>query len=417
MMTVSEKTDFQDKSYCFAFGLLCLIPAFLLFSKAVADISVVLIGLTFLFRSAVQKDWRWLKERDVFCLALAWVAMVVIVSPFAVDPVHSIKASLAWLRFVVFYAAVTRWLLVETKALKIVSSAVLVTVTIAALDALFQLFVGHSLLTGQPMSGIRLTGPLDRPNIGIYLSKTGLAALALALAVRAGNGDGRYFKYGLIAAVIFLPMIFLTGERTASVLTLFAVVCALCGVAMMGRRGRLISAGLGGAVIVLIGCLVTFSDRIASRVAALGQVLEDYTHSIYGELVLQAWHYFLTSPITGIGMDGFESFCKVRVSQNLDEYCYPHPHNLYMEWLSNSGIIGTVFWLAFVALIVWQGLRLLAAGGHKSLFAGLYLGALSITLFPLAASQSAFSNWPAILAWMSISSAVAARRFIVKTPE
>lgn len=410
-MTSAQFSDaFECRMHLAATFFLSTIPAFLLFARGAADGAVVLIALLFLVRSAVHRDWSWVRQSDIAILLVIWLIMNLLVSPFAEFSGKSFGRSASWLRFVVFYAAVTHWILVDQKAVRWVLIAFMIAVAVAAADAFYQFLAGYSLLGGQPMTG-RLTGPLDRPNIGIYLAKTGFATVTLALALYLSDMmKQNAFRIGLVVFPFALMIVFLSGERTASVLSLLAIGCSLVGLFLVGGKSRLAAAGIAVFVFGGIGALLTISDRILARVMALGDVVSDYSGSIYGELTSLGWRLFTENPIVGTGMGNFGLVCPEYKAQGLISECHPHPHNFYVEWLSDTGLLGTLPWLVFVGMIVWAGLRHFRNGHSQSLVAGLYLGTMVLSLFPLAATQSAFSNWPAIMAWNSIAVAVAALR-------
>tara|TARA_R110001583_G_scaffold96819_3_gene241448 strand:+ start:160913 stop:162214 length:1302 start_codon:yes stop_codon:yes gene_type:complete len=394
-----------------ALVFLCLIPTFLLFARAAADISLVLVAVLFLVRSTLRRDWAWVRQIDIAMLLLALLMLVAVVAPFGEYPGKNFSRGLIWVRFVVFYAAVTRWVLVDKAAIRAVCYATFAALLVGALDAFYQFITGYSLLGGQGMvaNGNRLTGPLDRPNIGSYLSKLAFGVMALAFVAREQLGDKRLLTVGAGVMVPVLAVIFLSGERTASVLTLTGLVAVVIGLFISGGRARVLSIFLGAVGVAGIGFLLSASDRIAGRVAALGTVVSDYSDSVYGQLVLTGWRFFTENPLTGIGMSSFEKVCRAQQPpESLEFGCYPHPHNIYAEWLASSGLVGTLPWLVFVGLIIWAGVRLIRPGHQQTVLAALYLATVNLSLFPFAATQSAFSNWPAILTWMSIACAVAA---------
>ncbi len=413
MISAQSSSVFDRRMHIAATFFLCTIPAFLLFARGVADGALVLIGLLFLVRSAVYRDWSWVREVDIAILLMIWLILNLLVSPFAEFTGKSFGRSASWIRFVIFYAAVTRWILADEKAVRCVCKAFMITAAVAVADAFYQFFVGYSLLGGQLMTG-RLTGPLDRPNIGIYLAKTGFATITLACALCISTSKQNIFRISLATFPFLLAIIFLSGERTASVLTLLAVGSGLIGLFFVGGKSRHAAAAIAALVVGGIGALLILSDRILARVMALGNVVSDYSNSIYGELTSLGWRLFAEHPITGTGMGNFGLVCPSYEAQGLISECHPHPHNFYVEWLSDTGLLGTLPWLAFVGILVWAGLRHFRNGDRQSLVAGLYFGTLVLSLFPLAATQSAFSNWPAIVAWNSIAGAVAALRLSEK---
>ena len=414
MTSVSSSGAFERRMHLSATVLLCLVPIFLIFARGAADGAVVLIALLFLVRSAVRRDWSWAAEKDVLILLVIFVLMNVFVSPFAEYVGKSFSRSLSWLRFVVFYAAVSRWVLVDERAFRRFGTVLLCTLGVAALDAIYQFFSGWSLLSGQPMTS-RLTGPLDRPNIGIYLSKLGFAALAMVFTLFVRKHSKRLFIVGSCLSPVLIAVVFLSGERAASVLTLIAIVITLCSLFLAGGKARKISLGLavlgGGALAILL----VNSDRIWSRVEALAGVVSDYTDSIYGQLVMMGVRLFVDHPLTGAGMGNYPLVCGDYTAAGLTNVpCHPHPHNFYVEWLSDTGLIGTIPFTVFMGLLYWMGVKTLFGPRETRLLGGLYLGVLVMSLFPFSVTQSLFSNWPAILAWTSIASAVAALRFATR---
>ena len=65
---------------------------------------------------------------------------------------------------------------------------------------------------------------------------------------------------------------------------------------------------------------------------------------------------FLDNPITGVGISNYQSSC-VNISKyknmmiNYD--CASHPHNTYIQWLSEGGIITFISFILFLATILY----------------------------------------------------------------
>jgi len=337
--------------------------------------------------------------------------MNVFVSPFAEYVGKSFGRSLSWLRFIIFYAAVTRWVLTDERTIRRFTIVVLCTMAVAAFDALHQFFAGASLLSGQPMTG-RLTGPLDRPNIGMYLAKLGLVTSALGFVLYARGQSNKAFMAACCVSPLLLAVIFLSGERAASVLTLLALLLVTFSLLLSGKFARRIAVGLTLCGAAALTFLLLTSERIWGRVEELANVISGYTESTYGQLALLGLRFFGENPITGTGMGNFSLVCKDHVQQGLDSaLCHPHPHNFYIEWLSDTGLIGTIPFTIFMVILYWDGAKALFGPCDTRLLGGLYLGVMVTSLFPLSVTQSLFSNWPAMLAWLSIATAVAALRF------
>src|SRR3546814_11304865 len=119
------------------------------------------------------------------------------------------------------------------------------------LDGYVQLLTGTSL-SGNIATGERLTGPLDRPNIGMFTARMGFPLLAAALTLAASKriSASRLVLLAGFALVAF-AFIILSGERTAAILTMMAVLFgAGIEIGRASCRERVCQYGLnsGGAV-------------------------------------------------------------------------------------------------------------------------------------------------------------------------
>ena len=79
---------------------LWLLPALLLFSRALADVTVVLVGLMFLLRSYRQKDWAWLRQTWFQLALFFWGYLVLINLPISIFAEQSLKNALSFIRWV-----------------------------------------------------------------------------------------------------------------------------------------------------------------------------------------------------------------------------------------------------------------------------------------------------------------------------
>jgi O-antigen ligase len=67
-----------------------------------------------------------------------------------------------------------------------------------------------------------------------------------------------------------------------------------------------------------------------------------------------AWQIFVHHPWAGTGLGTFET-AYPRYASFYDGLRLDHAHNDYFELLANTGLIGGVFGLAFVAFLLWFG--------------------------------------------------------------
>src|SRR5690606_5417890 len=300
--------------------LLAALPAALLLSRGAAEIVIVVIDVSFIAVDIAQRQWHVLRPPLIVALLLTWAALVLIVSPLAMDPHASLTRSLPWLRFIVFFAAVTSWLVPTRAELKLICIAWTATLLMAITDGLVQLATGVSA-SGQPIDGTRLTGPLSRPNIGSFVARIGFPVMAgwvlLASLLPPGKLLLRQYLLVLVLGLFLAVVIFLTGERAASLLTAAAVILVILLIAIL-RPGYLIISLSGIGLFLICGAAVLLiSDRIMNRARSVIDTLANLWDSIYGQLLMTGLQMWLDNPITGVGLKGFRAGCDHYLAQGI----------------------------------------------------------------------------------------------------
>lgn len=383
--------------------LLGLMPAALLLARGGAEVIMAVIGLSFLWATVAERRWGNLAERTIAILLVTWLLLNLAVSPLALDPEISFSRSLLWLRFVIFFAATSTWLLRSRDDLKLLLVFWSITLALAMLDGYVQLVTGMSL-TGNVVTGDRLSGPLERPNIGMFTARMGFPLLAMAFFLLASKGTAsarRILPLTAFALVAFVFVI-LSGERTAAILTMTAILFGAGIVVLRVRRLRLYGLLLLAAVPVAFLLLYTLSSNVQARVGAFWRDIDNFWASPYGQIFRVAFGIWKRNPLTGSGMKNFQLACERAALPGLHDACYPHAHNIYLEWLSESGLVGFACFVIFVALLAWRVLRLTWTRPGQRLTGTALCGTLIVTLFPVAATQSFFSNWPAMVVWTAL---------------
>jgi O-antigen ligase len=392
--------------------LFALTPLLLLFWRGGADAAASIIGISFLAVAVARRQWGLARHPMLATLLGIWLLLNLLVSPLAVDPAASFSRSIAWLRFALLFAAVVTWLIQSRSDLRLVASLWGATLAFSIVDGLVQLVRGISLTGNAMYSEIRITGPLERPNIGMFVARIGfplLAATPLLFGLRARSA----YVVAALAAV-GLAFILLTGERSAALLSVAALVTAGIGSILVFPRYRL----HGLAVLLLacsVGAVVTVaSERIWNRARELGAVLKNFPQSHYAELFGIGLDVWRTYPVFGAGMKNFQASCWAISAPKVSDGCPSHPHNIYIEWLAETGTVGLLGYLAFLVLLLAVAWPLLRGSMTARMTGLLVAGCFVVLLFPLIATQSIFSNWPALVFWTSLSLTVAVVRLALK---
>lgn len=401
---------YGSKLRIFALILTSLIPLLLLFSRAIADGVLTLVGILFLVQSVQNRHYDWTKQPAFFILFGLWIWFI-IGSIFAYHNVSaSLGVSFVYVRFLLFFFACTSWLLTDVDSLKLVIKIITITLVIAALDTLFQFMTGSPSIGENNKFGERLTSFLSRPNIGIYLAKLifPITGLWLWFAVEDKNNKGIILSITFLAFVI--TVIMLTGERTATALAVSAIcgILLILGISNKSFRWSVIIGISGVSAILLL--IASNSSFIHKRSMDFFTDVSNFQHSLYGQLfkasilVWQKFGFYL-----GVGIRQFREACPAIQDLGLVTYCDLHSHNIYLEILSESGIIGFALFCAFVILCLWKVYNALDVNDvGKFINSACALGGIYMILFPISVTMSFIANWSATLNWLGISLCISA---------
>jgi O-antigen ligase len=360
--------------------LLC--PVFLLHGRAVAEVLIGVVGVCFLMRSAIDRNWGWLGAGWIPVATVWWVWLL------GCSIQGGLVQALVAVRFLVFVAALEHWVLrVGWRRLWLARLTALAALYIA-LQTAVQLVTGRNL-QGYPRWGDgELTGPFQHPRAGAPMSRLLFPAV---LSVGA--------RWGVVVAMLGgVAVMVLIGQRMPLLLTgLGLVVTALL---LPRTRPLALFAGLAALALLAASAIVeppTFY-RLVTKFSAQ---MADFPDSPYGQIAARAAAMVAQHPVFGLGFDGFRRACADPAyfagwhggDGGGAGMCVQHPHNHYLQAAVESGWIGLVLFCAMVlAWLARLGRGLLRPGGPAPLRVGLFVAAL-IQLWPLA-SASAFTSMP-----------------------
>ena len=124
-------------------------------------------------------------------------------------------------------------------------------------------------------------------------------------------------------------------------------------------------------------------------------IIMNFRESVYYKIYLSAYRMWLDNKITGIGLNNYENLCKKNIEyQTLKKNygnCSSHPHNYYLQWLSESGIIGLFLYITFIVMIFS---KLLFNINYTEVKIGLI--SLIIIFWPIMGTGSLLKNWNGI---------------------
>jgi len=374
-----------------------VMPLMLLHAPSLAEGSIAVTALCFLARSALESDWRWLGTRWLH-VALLWWGWVVICSlpipPLGPGGTHSLVEAIAVIRFLIFAAALEHWVLRDPGARRWLFGIVAAAALWIAGQCLLQLATGNNLF-GAPRGagGAVLTGPFRKERAGPPLSRIVFPVIVPVAAALLGRRRviGTLAAYALLLGAV--GMMVLIGQRMPLTLTGFGLL--VVGLLLPQLRPVVLAAAVAG-VGFLAAITVLSPPTYARVVLQFFALLQHFPTSPYGEIYARSWHIAAARPWFGRGFDGFRTGCLLpqyfgptfggRLSDGGGAaICTTHPHNFYVQALTEGGFPGLALfvavalaWLAPLARGLWRD----PAPLRVALFASML-----IQLWPIASTN------------------------------
>lgn len=261
-----------------------------------------------------------------------------------------------------------------------------------AIDSVKQAISGHGMCEPtQAKQADRLSGVLGPCNLKLGLVLASLSPFLLHAASR------RLGAAGWLAAAAGLGIVILMAGSRASWIT-FALVLLWSGWRVLGAK-RLIGVFVFGALMlgVLTLAVPQVRDRIVRTASALTADEAGVDVALSGRT--RIWNaaacMIARHPINGVGARGFrEAFpaCDPQPGEAAawGEGPALHAHQILLEILSETGLLGLLLWLAGAAM-AWRAWRYASAQAREAARPAML--ALVATVFPLNTHLAFYSTF------------------------
>ena len=397
-----------------------LLPFAIPFSRSIADITIILIALAFLCKSYFENDWRWAGE-TWFKMACVFVAYCVFInSSLSINPTESLKYSIYFLRWPLFALALTYWLFTDLQSLKKFLYVMTFVALFLIFDTWYQYVLGHDIFGVEKFGNTRLTGPFRRSYIGMWLTKLIILPLFIFTIMKKYEGLLRH-KYLALTLFIFLGIylltIFITGERMAFLMALLSIFVILLG--LIANKNISIFKGL---FLFISLSLTTYFFAIAnpeqSQRAIFSSIdkIINWKTSDYGLVWKSAYDVWQEAPLFGAGLHKYREACELLGTYGTTNnpigagVCF-HPHNITMQLLSETGVVGFVLFFSMVITLSIGMLKEYFLNKSWLIFF-LSLNVLLACFLPIQSNTDFFSNKYSSLVWLLVGVSLAVSRYL-----
>ena len=345
--------------------LIFFLPISLIIGSAAININIVLIDIIFLIFFFFKKiDLKKIVKKTLILIFL----FLLINNLFSLHTDLSLRGTLGLIKHILLFLALVTFFEQNSIHRNVFYKIILFTVLAVSIDTLVQYSFGMSITGSIPQEshGYRLSGPFGTEYVvGAYLSKLlyiGFIAIYL-------NSQKNIYIFSYLIWIV--GIILLTNERSAfyiSILSLFGLLVLF--------RGSIGSKFIIICVVISLGFILFMSDPGFKKKYIDHTIHEfgfdeklhkngkhgdiEYTSffdSRYGAHFLTSYEIFKDHYIIGSGIKTFRKVCENKKYENIkSKYsfarCNTHPHNFYLEILSESGGVIFISFIVFIGTIL-----------------------------------------------------------------
>jgi len=402
--------------------LIYLFPLSIIIGNFYSNLIVTVCSLFFFIYSIIKKKENF---NDIFFkIFLVFWILIVARSLFTSEILFSFKSSFFFIRYALFCLLI-KFLIINNKYfLNNFFIINVVLVTFISIDALIQFYFGKNLfgILSSQIENNRISGVFGKELIlGSFITKVAFILFAIN-SIKKNN----YYNFFLI--IFFFLIVFITGEIAS--FFLFTIGIFYSFIYLKDKTIYLYS--LIAALIVLTVIIIS-KDSVKKRM-----ILQTYNQLYYENninknqpkklflfseghqvLILNSLNMFYQNPIIGIGPNLYRFECENKKyfisgkyypnfgsGKDLINHCNTHPHNYYVQILSETGVMGALFiFFALIKFIIYS-IKNLLTQIKKAKFISQYKvfisAAITINLWPLITTGNFFGSSAANLFWLPV---------------
>lgn len=380
--------------------LYSIIPISFLFGPSISLINILVIDLSFILLILYKKNFSFLKSKPIKLLFLLYIYLI-FNSFISLNSDLGFYRNLGFVRLIILFISINYFFNEKNFFNKVflIWSCVFFLISF---DVYLEGITGKNILgygseIGKDKYGQRIVSFfIDEPIVGGFIN----AFLLIIVGFFSDKLNLKYKNLILFSSFIFILAILITGERSNTLKAIFALIFFLLVVRNFSIKSKINS-------IILLSLIITISilnsDFLKLRFLTQIKNSLNYEKNIYFQLQKSGFEVFKNYKIFGVGNKNyrFETCNNNSNLKNVNYICTTHPHQTYLEFLSEHGIFGTTVILLIFYLLIFSKFKLF----FKS-YKNIQLGTFMYLLFafsPFLPSGSFFSDYSITLFFINMS--------------
>jgi len=396
--------------------LFSLIPVSIIVGPAVSLTNILLIDFSFIFLILYKKDYKFLSNKTVkfiifFCLYLIFNS--IISKDFSMGAIRNF----GFIRFGILFLAFNYFFYNKNFLMKVMIVWI-ITLFILSLDTYIESVFGQNILGYGEAYGSRIVSFFkDEPIVGGYINGFYLIIIGYLFYINK-NISNKYKYIILIFSIFFIIAIILTGERSNTIKAIFglflfyffndffkikekifSILLLILMLIFLFNTSNFLKLRYGGQFSKQISSFFQTKNELNKRYE-FNEYKKEFRNNLYVRIYESGFEVFKKHPIFGVGNKNYRVVtCS---NEKKSKYlCSTHPHQIYLEFLAEHGLIGSVILFFILFNLIFSKIKIILNSNNC-----LQLGCLIflITSFiPFLPSGAFFADYNLTIFWLNLS--------------
>jgi O-antigen ligase len=392
----------KDKTYLILLIFTTFIPATLLMPSTILNAWTIIISTIFIANLCIKKEYKIFDNHFFYLLIFFWVSLIINLF-FTSNLDNSILRALGFGKFIIFvYALKYVVTFNKFKYENLIYKIWFIIFCIVTFDLLFQYIFGFNTLGFKSPWNVRLGGFLNQElKIGHYYYAFALLAISYFISI-AKNKNTIY-----LLIILFLSTSLLIGERSNFIKMLLMIIFFILLFNYKNFLKKIIIFIISFLILVISvsqneKLKYRFYDTIVQPIFDKG-ITEYMSETQYGAHYKTAITIFKNYPYFGVGLKNFRNESPKDIYEDKttsnNVRVATHPHQLHLEFLSETGIFGYFSFLIFIIYSLFFSIKNYLTTKNRYQLASILF--VIASMLPLIPSGSFFTSYGATIFWIN----------------
>ena len=386
--------------------LISVLPLSIVLGPSISLLNILLIIILFLINFKLDE----IKIEKKFLLYLLGILYVYLIfnSFISIDYKEGIFRNLGFLRFIILFIAINFYFTIsksQSKFFNIWSTIILIII----FDSFIEFSFGKNLLGyGDGLYADRIVSFFkDEPIVGAFL--LGFNFIIVGYFFEKFYKQDLKLKLALFLILfILVGCILITGERSNGIKAIIGLMIFLF---LNNKISLKIKISIFLFSLVFTGLIISNSNYLKVRYGQqlFSQLFDNIQrdqfieNNLYLKLYKSGLAVFKDNPIFGVGNKNYRVITTKNIETKINEdyVLNTHPHQIYIELLSEHGLVGTIILLFIFFYLIFKNLKIIIIS-RNSIQLGCFTY-LIINFLPMLPSGSFFNDFSSTLFWINLS--------------